>query len=194
MTGNQQNAKFQPRDSIHLKWVLVAAILSAMAVDAVSEEVSPELRIVVSVSDRKMILLSDGKPVKLYAVAVGKASTPTPVGEFRIINRITDPTYYHPGIVMPPGPDNPLGSRWIGISARSYGIHGTPDEDSIGQSASTGCVRMARADLEELFEIVRPGMAVEIVAAAEGDLAEVMHAGDALMLAHAAQPTSIAAD
>ena len=194
-THSQRPHRFHSRDTVHLKWVLLAAIITAFAVDAARQEPrAPELKLMVSVADRKMLVLSDGTPVKLYPVGVGKESTPTPTGEFRIVNRITHPAYYHPGIVMPPGPDNPLGSRWIGLDAKSYGIHGTPDESSIGQAVSTGCIRMARADLEELFEIVRPGMMVQIVTAAEGDIAAVMQAADALLRAQAAEQPAITAD
>jgi lipoprotein-anchoring transpeptidase ErfK/SrfK len=195
VTTRTQPSKYHPRDTVHLKWVLLAAIVMAMAVDAATQEVSPpELRIVVSVADRKLVLLSDDRPVKIYPVAVGKDSTPTPTGEFKLINRIVDPAYYHPGIVMPPGPDNPLGHRWMGLSLKGYGIHGTPDQDSIGQAASTGCVRMARADLEEVFDLVRPGMNVHIVAAAEGELAQVMRAAELLLLAQANHDPAPAAD
>jgi lipoprotein-anchoring transpeptidase ErfK/SrfK len=191
----QQLRKYHRRDSAYLKWVLLAAIATAVTVDATGQEQrQPELRIVVSVADRKLVLLSDDKPVKLYPVAVGKDSTPTPTGEFKIINRIADPTYYHPGIVMPPGPNNPLGHRWMGLNAKGYGIHGTPDQDSIGQAASTGCIRMARTDLEEIFEVVRPGMTVHIVAAAEGELAQLMRAADMLLLAQANPEPATAAD
>jgi hypothetical protein len=82
----------------------------------------------------------------------------------------------------------------MGLNAKGYGIHGTPDQDSIGQAASTGCIRMARTDLEEIFEVVRPGMTVHIVAAAEGELAQLMRAADMLLLAQANPEPATAAD
>ena len=63
---------------------------------------------------------------------------------------------------MPPGKSNPLGTRWMGLSAKGYGIHGTNVPSSIGKSASHGCIRMRQSDLEELFEMVDIGVAVEL--------------------------------
>ena len=118
--------------------------------------------IFVSLPDRKLALFKDGKAVKVYRVAVGKASTPSPSGEFKIVNRVSNPTYYHKGQVIPAGANNPVGTRWMGLSAKSYGIHGTNQPNSIGKAASTGCIRMAKADLEELFSQVEIGDAVQI--------------------------------
>ena len=119
-------------------------------------------RIVVSIPDRELALIEDGEVKKVFPVAVGKESTPSPSGSFRIVNRVTRPTYYHKGKVIPPGPANPVGTRWMGLSKRGYGIHGTNVPSSIGKAASHGCIRMARADLEQLFALVQAGDAVEI--------------------------------
>jgi hypothetical protein len=124
----------------------------------------PSVRlIVVSLQDRRLALLEDGQVKKVYPVAVGKDSTPSPTGTFTIVNRVTDPTYYHEGKVIPPGPANPVGNRWIGLSQHGYGIHGTNAPHSIGKAASHGCIRMSRRDLEELFAQIRPGDTVEIL-------------------------------
>ncbi len=122
----------------------------------------PERRIVVSVPDRKLALLENGRIVKIYSVAVGAWDSPSPNGEFRIIQRLTAPTYYAPGIVVPPGPENPLGPRWIGLNLKGYGIHGTNQPNSIGHNASHGCIRMRNRDVQELFELVRAGDVVEL--------------------------------
>ena len=122
----------------------------------------PARTIVVSIPDRKLALIEDGEVTQIFPVAVGKASTPSPAGSFRIVSRVTNPTYYHEGKVVPPGPLNPVGTRWIGLSERGYGIHGTNVPSSIGKAASHGCIRMARADLEQLFAMVQVGDAVEI--------------------------------
>ena len=119
--------------------------------------------IVVSIPDRKLALIEDGEVVRVYPVAVGARVSESPNGEFTIVNRITNPTYYHPGKVIGPGPENPIGTRWIGLSQPHYGIHGTNEPQSIGKAASHGCIRMARRDLEELFTLVRVGDTVEIV-------------------------------
>jgi len=119
--------------------------------------------IVVSLADRRLALLEDGVVVKVYPVAVGKETTPSPTGTFTIVTRVTDPTYYHSGKVFPSGPGNPVGTRWMGLSQKGYGIHGTNEPGSIGKAASHGCIRMGRRDLEALFAQVRAGDVVEIV-------------------------------
>jgi lipoprotein-anchoring transpeptidase ErfK/SrfK len=98
----------------------------------------------------------------VYDVAVGTPATPSPEGEFTIVNRLTDPTWYASGKAVRPGPANPLGSRWMGLSAPGYGIHGTNAPRSIGKAASHGCIRMRRRDVEELFELVGVGATVEL--------------------------------
>src|SRR6266567_3322529 len=141
----------------------VAAVLAIAAVDACAEERRAERqRIVISISDRKLVLFDGDQIVKVYNVAVGKPSTPTPEGEFQIVNHIPNPTYYGTGVVIAPGKDNPLGTRWMGLSAKGYGIHGTNVPSSIGKAASHGCVRMRKQDLEELFEMVTVGTTVEL--------------------------------
>jgi lipoprotein-anchoring transpeptidase ErfK/SrfK len=124
---------------------------------------------VVSIPERKLVLMEDGAVKKVYPVAVGKASTPSPAGRFTINVRVSNPTYSHRGKVVGPGPKNPVGSRWMGLSLKGYGIHGTNEPGSIGKAASHGCIRMGKADLEELFAQVEVGDAVEI--RAEGDAA-----------------------
>ena len=83
-------------------------------------------------------------------------------GTFTIVNRVTQPTYYRPGKVVAPGPRNPLGTRWIGLSQKGYGIHGTDAPQSIGHARSQGCIRLRNADVEKLFERVRAGDVVEL--------------------------------
>ncbi|MGA3335312.1 MAG: L,D-transpeptidase [Terracidiphilus sp.] len=119
--------------------------------------------IVVSLEDRKLALVEDGKVRKIYTVAVGKPSTPSPVGTFTIERRVMNPTYSHDGRTVPPGPNNPVGSRWMGLSTPGYGIHGTNVPSSIGKAASHGCIRMAKADLEELYPMVAVGDTVELI-------------------------------
>ena len=119
--------------------------------------------IVVSLEDRKLALLKDGKVVKTYTVAVGKPATPSPVGRFTIERRVMNPTYSHDGRTVAAGPENPVGTRWMGLSVRGYGIHGTNVPSSIGKAASHGCIRMARHDLEELYALVQVGDTVELI-------------------------------
>ena len=119
--------------------------------------------IVVSLEDRRLALLQDGQVQAVYIVAVGKDSTPSPTGTFTIRERVANPTYFHKGKVVPPGPGNPVGTRWMGLSQPGYGIHGTNAPHSIGKAASHGCIRMAQPDLENLFAQVRTGDTVEII-------------------------------
>lgn len=118
--------------------------------------------IIISIPDRQLALLENGKLIKTYPIAVGTAFTPSPEGEFTIINHAKDPTYRHKGKEIQPGRDNPLGSRWMGLSLKGYGIHGTNVPRSIGRAASHGCFRMARQDVEDLYERVHVGDKVKV--------------------------------
>lgn len=112
----------------------------------------------------ELTLFQVGVPPSRYAIAIGKPGTPTPIGRFRIATKVVNPTWY-PGDgeePVAPGPDNPVGSRWIGLSLRHYGIHGTNSPSSIGRAVSKGCIRMYPSDVEELFDSVRPGDPVVI--------------------------------
>ena len=138
-----------------------------------SQMVGRHRKVVVSIAHRKLALVEDGQVKKVYPVAVGAEQSPTPAGSFEVKTRVVEPTYYHPGKVIPAGTDNPLGTRWIGLSTKGYGIHGTNVEDSIGKAASHGCIRMHRTDLEELFTEVEVGDQVEIRAETDAELAEI---------------------
>jgi lipoprotein-anchoring transpeptidase ErfK/SrfK len=119
-------------------------------------------RIVVSIPDRKLALIENDAVVRVYDVAVGAPESPSPVGAFTIVSRVTNPTYYRPGKVIAPGATNPIGTRWIGLSEKGFGIHGTDDPTSIGHARSHGCIRLRNADVEKLFERVRGGDVVEL--------------------------------
>ncbi len=159
----------------------LAAVLAVAAVEASAEERrQPQWRIVVSISDCKLVLFDGDRIAKTYDVAVGKPSTPTPSGQFRIVNHIPNPTYYGSnGVVIAPGKDNPVGTRWMGLSAAGYGIHGTNLPSSIGKAASHGCIRMRQQDLEELFDLVNVGVTVELRGDNSGMLAQVLAANSA---------------
>ncbi|MGB9489264.1 MAG: L,D-transpeptidase [Terriglobales bacterium] len=133
--------------------------------------------ILVSIPDRKMALFANGKVVRIYRVAVGKSSTPSPVGEFKIVTRVSNPTYYHKGHVVAAGKGNPVGTRWMGLSAKGYGIHGTNQPRSIGKAESTGCIRMGKRDIEELFTLVDVGDAVQIRGERDEQIAAVFGTG-----------------
>ncbi|MGD0858924.1 MAG: L,D-transpeptidase [Terracidiphilus sp.] len=146
--------------------------------------------IVVSLEDRKLALVEDGQVKKVYSVAVGKPSTPSPVGTFTIERRVANPTYHHNGKTVLPGPGNPVGTRWMGLSKHGYGIHGTNEPKSIGKAASHGCIRMSQADLEEFYELVAVGDTVELVGERNQETAQLF--GDGQNPAAAAQPAQTA--
>ena len=108
-----------------------------------------------------------------FPVATGQPIYPTPIGSFDIVNMQRDPWWYPPPDApwakgakpIPPGPGNPLGTRWMGLSAPGVGIHGTPDPASLGYSASHGCIRMFIPSAEWLFDHVQIGTPVFIVPA-----------------------------
>src|SRR5262249_55267219 len=104
--------------------------------------VAHKRQIVISIADRKLAILEDGRLVKTYPIAVGTHDTPSPDGDFVIINHAKDPVYRHADKEIAPGKDNPLGSRWMGLSLKGYGIHGTNVQSSVGKAASHGCFRM----------------------------------------------------
>ena len=100
--------------------------------------------------------------VKKYSVSTG-ATGNTPVGTFKITNKIIKPTWYYDNKVIPAGdPKNGLGSRWMGFDLKGYGIHGTIEPQKIGKPASLGCVRMHNEDVEELFDLIPAGTPVTI--------------------------------
>jgi len=122
-------------------------------------------RIVINIAARTLSLFAGERLVKEYPIAVGRSSSPSPLGEFRVIEKIVDPWWYPTTPGMPPvpsGPENPLGYRWIGF-ADTYGIHGTNAPWSIGTAASQGCIRMNETDVEELFPQVAVGTPVTII-------------------------------
>lgn len=126
-------------------------------------------RIVVNLGARRLSLIRDGKVWKSYPIAVGAPGFATPTGTYEVIQKQVDPTWFPPSSPwaaglgpIPPGPGNPLGTRWIGTSAPAIGIHGTYASSSIGTAASHGCMRMHIPDVEELYEEVSLGMKVII--------------------------------
>ncbi|WMT42086.1 L,D-transpeptidase [Paenibacillus sp. D2_2] len=109
----------------------------------------PNYRIIVDVSDRQLYLLDGDTVVKGYPIGVGKMLTPTPVGDYVIINK-------------QPNPGGPFGAFWMGLSKPHYGIHGTNDPSSIGHIVSHGCIRMYNSDVLELASLVSVGTRVTI--------------------------------
>ena len=128
--------------------------------------------IVIRRGQKRLWLYRGMKLWRTFGVAVGQPSWPTPIGRFEIVVKWRNPWWFPPNsswargsAPIPPGPDNPLGTRWMGLSSPGVGIHGTPNPSSIGYSASHGCIRMRIPDAEWLFEHVDVGTTVFIVRA-----------------------------
>ncbi|MEG4585074.1 L,D-transpeptidase [Microcoleus sp. MOSTC5] len=124
-----------------------------------------EVRLVLKLRERRVYLYRQDKVQASFPVAVGKGGWETPTGNFKVIQMIKDPVWQNPwtGELIPAGPDNPLGSRWMGFwtdGKNVIGFHGTPNPESIGGAASHGCVRMFDKDAQALFEKVAVGTPV----------------------------------
>jgi lipoprotein-anchoring transpeptidase ErfK/SrfK len=138
------------------------------------ENTEPQRRILISIPDRKLAVIEKGQVVKIYATAVGAQVSPTPTGVYKIAQRIPNPTWYGPaGQVVGPGKGNPVGTRWMGLSRKGYGIHGTNNPRSIGQNASHGCIRMRNRDVEDLFERVAVGDVVELRGVRDAEITQI---------------------
>lgn len=114
-------------------------------------------------SSNTMILKLNGEFFKLYRVGSGRDNS-TPVGNFKVVNKLKEPPWHHKGKTIPFGdPENILGTRWMGIDRSGYGIHGTWDPDSIGKQSSAGCIRLRNEEVEELYDLVPVGTPVTVV-------------------------------
>jgi lipoprotein-anchoring transpeptidase ErfK/SrfK len=161
------------------------ATLGHPAVDAAPTQIRVKRQVVVSVPDRKLVVMQEGAVLRVFEVAVGADVSPSPSGTFEIVRRLTEPTYYHAGVVIPAGDDNPLGPRWVGLNKKGYGIHGTNAPRSIGKAASHGCIRMRNRDIVQFFAMVSVGDTVEIHAQRDEQVAEIFGG-------QASEPTEVA--
>jgi lipoprotein-anchoring transpeptidase ErfK/SrfK len=119
-----------------------------------------------------MHVFNGTRPWRTFKVATGQSIYPTPLGSWHVVDMQRNPWWRPPdspwaqGLQpIPPGPGNPLGTRWMGLDAAGVGMHGTPDAASVGYSASHGCIRMYIPDAEWLFNHVHIGTPVFIVSA-----------------------------
>jgi lipoprotein-anchoring transpeptidase ErfK/SrfK len=148
--------------------VIVAPVRKLAAAAVKSEPV-----IVIHRASNRLYLYNGTHLVRVFPVATGQAAWPTPLGHFQIVVKQRNPWWFPPtqdswaagAKPVPPGPGNPLGTRWMGLSAPGVGIHGTSEPWSIGHSESHGCIRMQIASAEWLFNRVRIGTPVFIVPA-----------------------------
>ncbi|HMF89698.1 MAG TPA: L,D-transpeptidase [Candidatus Angelobacter sp.] len=153
-------AKQRPSDELAAE--RQAAKIPAQKAPKKAAQDSHTRQIIISVPDRRLALLQDGELLKVYPVAVGAEDTPSPDGEFTVINHAANPSYWHEGKEVPPGKNNPIGTRWIGLSLKGYGIHGTNVQSSVGKPVSHGCFRMKKKDVEELYARVQVGDKVSV--------------------------------
>ncbi len=154
------------------------AILLLAGFHALAQERRDTRHIIVSIPDRKLVLLDSDCVVRVFDIAVGRPTSPSPEGEFKVVTRVQHPTWYHAGKVVGPGKANPLGTRWLGLSVKGYGIHGTNAPRSIGKNASHGCIRMRNRDVEELFALVDVGIPVELVGSRNEKLEKLLAIAD----------------
>lgn len=139
----------------------------------VTDEIWGQL-IVINLAEHKLTLYNREQPVAEFGIACGSSAYPTPHGIWKIIGKQRNPSWSNPGTAwaksmppyIPPGPGNPLGTRALPLNASGVLIHGTTSDWSIGRSASHGCIRMHRWDVEQLFEMVEVNTPVYIIKAA----------------------------
>jgi L,D-transpeptidase ErfK/SrfK len=166
--------------------VLAATIAGCAALDPHDDDLfgpsprrRPEVHVLLRLGERRVyVMREDGdgslpRAIESYPVAIGTPRYRTPVGRFAVAEKIVDPDWVqfdwrNPSRIIrrvPPGPKNPLGTRWIGFtSAHGWGIgfHGTPRPELIGQAVSHGCVRMHDDDVVRLYDRVRIGTPVVV--------------------------------
>jgi lipoprotein-anchoring transpeptidase ErfK/SrfK len=158
---------------------ILAVARRPAAIRLVSRAVAPSVNagnfgavIVIHRGSNVLYLYNGERPWRTFPVATGQAVYPTPLGSWHIVDMQRNPWWRPPDSAwaqglkpIPPGPGNPLGTRWMGLDAAGVGMHGTPDAASIGYSASHGCIRMRIPDAEWLFAHVHIGTPVFIVSA-----------------------------
>lgn len=146
--------------------VIMAAIIALLWMPPAAARLNPDLAspsIVINLPSRTLEFFAGQALVKAYPIAIGKPSTPSPLGYYHIFEKEVNPWWFPPrtGEVVPSGPHNPLGYRWMGF-APLYGIHGTNAPWAIGLAVSNGCIRMHEEDVEELYEVVPYGTPVRV--------------------------------
>jgi lipoprotein-anchoring transpeptidase ErfK/SrfK len=159
---------------------VVAVLILTIAVPSFSQSTvkadeGPRVRrvVLISIVDCRLAVMENGKVLAYFPVAVGAALSPSPTGEFEIVNRVANPAYYHEGVAMAASANSPVGTRWIGLNLKGYGIHGTNAPRSIGRAASHGCIRLKNRDVERLFAMLRLGDVVEIRGERDDEIAQV---------------------
>lgn len=148
----------QPSGILRLQSVLEKSPIAAMV---------RQTRLVIRLNTRQLELYEGDRLVQTFPVAIGQDEWETPVGHFVVMDMRRDPVWQHPitGEAIGPGDQNPLGSRWIGFATQGeyhIGIHGTYEDELIGQAVSHGCVRMRNADIQPLFDQLNIGTPITV--------------------------------
>lgn len=147
--------------------LVVVLVMMFYAPVLTAQELNRE--IVINIPEFTLYLYENGVVIRQYPIGIGNVLNPSVLGKTEVINLVENPTYYpirwwerelEP---IPPGPDNPVGTRWIGLGFPSYGIHGTNNPDSIGKAMSAGCIRMYNHDVEELMRLIKIGTPVNLI-------------------------------
>lgn len=146
----------------HLSLIIVIVILSLLSRNEILA--GEKTKIVINIPTTTLYLYQGDELIKKYRITVGRIDAPTPIGNFKVINKRIKPTWYPPDgrNPIPPGPKNELGTRWIGIDKPHFGIHGTIKPREIGKATSDGCVRLKNKDIEELYPFISLTAPVEI--------------------------------
>lgn len=119
--------------------------------------------IVVDKSQNRLFLKVGEEIIKTYIVSTGKNNS-SPVGTFKITNKLMNPTWFKAGAVIPASsPENILGTRWLGFDLKGYGIHGTTEPERLGEQVTLGCVRMKNQEVEDIYDLIPEGTEVVIV-------------------------------
>jgi hypothetical protein len=164
--------------------ITIVSLVSTLAIASASSVLDPSAppsavsierqeaagyEIIINLPAMTLSLYNKGLVTATFPIAIGNSVSPSQLGPTYIINKVANPTYYPPDWAkkglkpIPPGPDNPVGTMWMGLERKGYGIHGTNNPASIGTAASGGCIRMYNADAEQLASIVPIGTPVNFV-------------------------------
>ena len=146
----------------YLSSITVIVMLSLLGRSEILAE--EKTKIVINIPSTTLYLYQGDELIKEYRITVGRIDALTPIGNFKVINKKINPTWYPSDgrDPIPPGPNNELGTRWIGIDKPHYGIHGTLKPQEIGKATSDGCVRLKNEDIEELYPLFSLKTPVEI--------------------------------
>jgi lipoprotein-anchoring transpeptidase ErfK/SrfK len=191
MSQNRQDSRALLRQAA---FVLLVSISGLAQSQSATREARVRRQVLVSIPDRKLAVIENGKVLRTFNVSVGATVSPSPTGKFEIVNRLANPTYYHAGVVIPAGKNNPLGPRWVGLNKQGYGIHGTSAPGSIGKAASHGCIRMHNHDVVEFATLVNVGDTVEIRGERDEEMSRIFdgETGTVVAATQTAPPAAVA--